>query len=197
MGWHIIFRQQPISVASIKHRTLFGFNAPKPAFPFQSAKKTEQYAERRLLGYTAAEMYHVVVDVEKYREFVPWCIRSDILKPVYPNMFKANMEIGFQVVKERYLALVTHQKPTLVKSVCSDGRLFNHLITEWRFLPGIEQEPRSCVLDFYVSFEFRSALHATLAHMFFDEVVRQMVSAFLKRAEKLYGAASMPSKRLR
>jgi hypothetical protein len=30
-------------------------------------------------------------------------------------MFKAHMEIGFQVVKEQYMALVTHQKPTLVK----------------------------------------------------------------------------------
>jgi len=141
-------------------------------------------------------MYDVVVDVARYREFVPWCIRSEIIKPVYPDMFKAHMEIGFQVVKEHYIALVTHHKPTLVKSVCSEGRLFNHLITEWRFLPGIDKEPRSCVLDFSVSFEFRSILHAKLAHMFFDEVVRQMVSAFLKRAEKLYGPSSIPPKRL-
>lgn len=119
-------------------------------------------------------MYSVVVDVDKYREFVPWCIRSDIMKPVQPNMFKAHMAIGFQLLKEQYTAVVTHSKPGLVKvcfvkfyfiyydifflmfqSVCMDGVLFNHLITEWKFLPGIEKQPRSCVLDFYVSFFFR------------------------------------------
>lgn len=60
-------------------------------------------------------MYDVVVDVARYREFVPWCIRSDILNPTTPNMFKARMEIGFQVLKEQYVAVVTHEKPNFVK----------------------------------------------------------------------------------
>ncbi|CAF2052743.1 unnamed protein product [Rotaria magnacalcarata] len=197
MGWNIILRPRPMSMTWIQYRTLFGINPPTPSFPFGSKNKTQHYAEQRLLGYTSDEMYAVVVDVARYREFVPWCIRSEILKPVQPKLFKARMEIGFQVLKEQYTAVVTHEKPGLVKSVCTDGALFNYLITEWRFLPGAEKQPRSCVLDFYVSFEFRSLLHAKVATMFFDEVVRQMVSAFLKRAEKLYGPASIPSKRIR
>lgn len=44
-----------------------------------------------------------------------------------------------------------------------------------------------CILDFYVSFEFKTFLYAKLAAPIFDEMVRLNVSAFLKRAETLYG----------
>lgn len=135
-------------------------------------------------------MFFVVADVRHYKQFLPFCTKSVIINK-RPKQIVANLEIGFPPIVENYTSTVTIEKPSLVKAVCTDGRLFNYLETTWRFSPGLSSNPKSCIVDFYIRFEFKSALYSNLASIFFDRLVYQMEKAFIEEASRRYGEASV------
>jgi coenzyme Q-binding protein COQ10 len=132
-------------------------------------------------------LFDVVFRVEDYPLFVPACVKSKIIEQNH-SYVRADLEIGIPpLIWEKYTSRVTFDRPNIINAKCIDGKLFKHLETQWKFTDGLPHLKNSCTLDFSLSFEFRSYLHSHLVHVFFDEMARQTVNAFLKRAEILYG----------
>ncbi|KAK9501654.1 hypothetical protein O3M35_012341 [Rhynocoris fuscipes] len=161
------------------------------------SSRKKEYSESKIIGYSREQMFEVVADVENYEKFVPFCLKSDVTRKSDNELFGI-LEVGFPPLVESYTSKVTLVRPYLVKADCTDGKLFNHLTTTWRFsdLPKVQynNNRNNCKVNFYLSFEFKSLLHSQLANLFFDQLVLQMQSAFFKEASRRYGVAYLTTK---
>lgn len=140
------------------------------------------HAERRAMPYTPEQMFDLVAGVDQYPEFLPWCLASRITKRE-GNVFYADLVIGYKMVREKFGSRVTALRPDHIHVEYLSGpmkRLSNH----WRFLP---QPDGTCIIDFYVDFEFKNPVLQKLIAVFFEEAVKRMVGAFEARAKALYG----------
>ena len=140
------------------------------------------HAEQRILPYSQEQLFALVADVERYPDFLPWCVASRIRRRD-GDVFFADLVIGFKMVRERFTSKVTLSRPDRVDVTYTEGP-FHHLNNHWVFRPLPDGNTE---IDFYVDFEFRSKLLQTLIGALFNEAVKMMVSAFEKRARQLYG----------
>ncbi|XP_020641297.3 coenzyme Q-binding protein COQ10 homolog B, mitochondrial [Pogona vitticeps] len=163
------------------------------AAPLLGAKRVE-YTEVRQLPYSVDQMYDIVADVGSYQQFVPWCNCSRVISS-HNEFSQAELEVGFPPVTERYVSEISVVPHRQIRAVSKDGHLFRHLETLWQFKPGRPGQLDTCMLKFYVSFEFKSVFHSQLANLFFNEVVKKMVLAFERRAGKLYGPQAAAQRR--
>ena len=140
------------------------------------------HSEKRILPYAPGQMFDLVIDVDRYPEFLPWCIAARVTRRE-PGLLVADMVIGFKMVRERFTSHVDYDAHALTVDTTYVNGPFKQMVSRWRFLP----HPEGCLIDFFVDFEFKSRLLQGLATGFFGEVVRRMVGAFESRARKLYG----------
>ena len=140
------------------------------------------HAEKRVLPYTPEQMYDLVADIEKYPEFLPWCLAARIRKRD-GNVVYADLIIGFKMIRERFTSRVELNPPDRINVAYSEGP-FSYLNNHWIFSP---TESGGCLIDFYVDFEFRSKMLQKIIGVLFNEAVRRMVAAFETRARQLYG----------
>ena len=95
-------------------------------------------------------------------------------------------------------------RPYQITSISRDTNLFEYLINEWKFLPRdptkeneINTIEDSCVIDFYVSFKFRSILYSKFSDLFMDQIFGKMVEAFFHRAQTLHGKPSIKTSKVK
>ena len=143
------------------------------------------HAEKRAVPFRADQMFDLVAEVERYQEFLPWCVGSRI-KSRRDNVIHADLVIGFKLVRERFTSKVTLADDKSRIDVAYTNGPFRYLDNHWIF----NDQTNGSEIDFFVDFEFRNQMLQSLVGLVFNEAVQRMVTAFEARAFDLYGDQS-------
>jgi len=140
-----------------------------------------------LLWYSPREMYDLVVGVEQYPQFLPWCERTEVLEST-PEAMTARMHLAYAGVRHAFTTRNHHEiaKSVLVELV--DGP-FSVLDGLWQFQPIGRPggDAQACRIEFELSYAFASRPLETVLSPVFDRVADTFVDRFVLRAEQVYG----------
>jgi len=147
-----------------------------------------QFTTTRRVRHSAANMFDLVADVERYPQFVPLCsslkVRRRIEEPEGVQILIADMTVAYKVVHESFVSRVTLDRPNLQILVEYLEGPFSHLENRWTFHPKGE---RTCEIEFFISYEFKSRMLGMLMGSVFDLAFRRFAAAFEQRADRIYG----------
>ena len=140
-------------------------------------------SQQELVIYHAAkDLYNIVLDIEKYPEFIPWC-KEIIIKSKSKNEILADMIVSYKYFfPQKFTSQVFFNSKNLsINTYYIEGPLKN-LNTEWVFEKLSENKTK---VLFKVKFQFQKFLHQKLADLFFDLIENKMINSFKKRADKI------------
>jgi|HubBroStandDraft_1064217.scaffolds.fasta_scaffold184479_1 coenzyme Q-binding protein COQ10 len=139
------------------------------------------HAERHFVPYRPEQLFDLVADVGKYPQFLPWCLGARVRSSTQAELV-ADITVGFGPFRETFTSRDALERPSHIRVRYERGP-FRYLNNHWDFLP----HEQGCEVDFYIDFEFRSRILQAAIGVVFNEAVRRMVGAFLKRARDVYG----------
>lgn len=150
-----------------------------------------KHSEKRILPYSARQMYDLIADIGSYPQFLPWCAAARIrgvtaLPDGSGELVEAGLVISFKLFREKFGSRVTLRPDANTIDVEYLDGPFRYLNNHWVFR---EVAPTSCEVDFFVDFEFRSAILQALIGLVFTEAMQRIVRAFEARAKVLYASS--------
>ena len=142
---------------------------------------------KRLIECKKKDLIELVLDIEKYPEFVPFCFEAKIYENKQEGDLQkiiADLTIGKGPFKDTYKSDVAFNKKTdsiYVKNI--EGPL-NYLTNNWSFS---DKNNVITEVTFDIDFEINNKFLNSLMVVSFQFGLEKIADAFQKRAEELFG----------
>ena len=135
-----------------------------------------------IINHRAKDLYKIVLDIEKYSEYIPWC-KEIIIKTRSKNEMLADMIVCYKYfLPQTFTSYVIFDSNKLLINTNYIKGPLKDLNTEWIFK---KLETKKTKIIFNIRFEFQKLLHQKLAEFFFGLIENKMIDSFKKRADEI------------
>lgn len=143
---------------------------------------TQAITRSVLVPYSTREMYDLVCDVARYREFLPGCISSELMASgeteVIGRMAFTRLGMTQHLISRNRLT-----PPSRIDIEHVEGP-FEHLKAHWRF---DALQEKACKVTFSMEFAVGQRFVQLAVGAAVQQGANETVEAFRKRAEQIYG----------
>ncbi|MDC0619237.1 type II toxin-antitoxin system RatA family toxin [Pelagibacteraceae bacterium] len=140
---------------------------------------------KKIIPCKKNQLIEMVLDIEKYPEFVPWCIEGKVYDKNESEdliTFNGDLKVGKSLLNETFSSHVSYykEKDKIIVTTL-DGPL-KHLKNEWVF----KEINNATQLEFFIDFELKNPILNSIMKRSFELGLNKIAKSFEERAIKLY-----------
>ena len=140
---------------------------------------------KKIIPCKKNDLVNMILDIEKYPEFVPWCLKGKIHRKNEMEdiiEMEADLTVGKKFINQTYKSHVTYYKQKDKIIVSNIGGPLKHLKNEWE----IREINNQSEVSFKIDFEIKNMVYNMIMTKSFDLGLRNIANAFERRAITLF-----------
>ncbi len=140
---------------------------------------------KKIIPCKKDQLIKMVLDIEKYPEFVPWCIEGRIYDKNESKdliTFNGDLKVGKSLLNETFSSHVSYYKEKDKIIVTNLHGPLKYLKNEWSF----KEINSGTQLEFLIDFELKNPILNSIMKKSFELGLNKIAKSFEERAIKLY-----------
>ena len=140
---------------------------------------------KKIIPCKKNQLIEMVLDIEKYPEFVPWCIEGNINDKNESEdliTFNGYLKVGKSLLNETFSSQVSYYKEKDKIIVTNLEGPLKHLKNEWIF----KEVNNATQLEFFNDFELKNPILNAIMKRSFELGLNKIAKSFEERAIKIY-----------
>ena len=134
--------------------------------------------QKKILHFNSLDLFHIVLDIEKYPDFIPWCSGARIIENKNKKII-ADLSITYKLFNESFRSFVEYNKKNKTILINYTEGPLKSLHTYWSFT---EIDQNKTLVNFNIDFEFKFSPLQLIVRKFYKIIEEKMMEAFENRA---------------